>query len=83
MKNNIIPRSIFNQLTPQCRKIIAHIERAGHITADAAITYYRIMSLPRRINDIEAKGVQFQRERRKHPSTGQHYVAYSIKPDQF
>lgn len=73
-----VARSIFNRLSPQCRKIINHMERTGHITNDAAITYYRIMALPRRISDIEAAGVSITRERTKHPTTGQTYVRYSL-----
>lgn len=73
-----VARSITNTLSPQCRKIVAHLERAGHITNDAAITYYRIMALPRRISDLEAKGIRINRERVKHPTTGQAYVRYSL-----
>lgn len=73
-----VARSIFNTLSPQCRKIVSHMERAGHITNDAAITYYRIMALPRRISDIEERGVSINRERVKHPTTGQAYVRYSL-----
>lgn len=73
-----VARSVLNSLSPQCRKIIGHIERAGHITNDAAITYYRIMALPRRISDLEEAGIRIMRERTKHPTTGQQYVRYSL-----
>lgn len=73
-----ISRTKLNLLSPQCRKIVTHMERAGHITNDAAITYYRIMALPRRISDIEAMGIKIKRKRTKHPITGQQYVRYSL-----
>lgn len=82
MRSTLIPRRIFNSLSPQCRKVVAHMERAGHITGDAAITYYRIMALPRRISDLEDRGIIVRRERRRHPTTGQPYVAYSLSPNQ-
>lgn len=63
-------------LSPQCRKIIAHMEKAGSITNDAAITYYRVMALPRRIADLREAGIDIRTEERKHPSTGQRYRAY-------
>lgn len=71
-------RAFMASLTPQCRKILQHILRAGHITNDAAITYYRVMALPRRISDLEVRGIKFNRERTTHPTTGQAYVRYSL-----
>lgn len=73
-----VSRSLMNRLSPQCRKIVQHLERVGHITQDSAITYYRIMALPRRIKDIEEAGIPISRERTKHPTTGQPYVRYYL-----
>lgn len=45
------------------------------ISGVEAAAMYRIRSLARRINDLEAKGFQFRREFKKDP-TGQRYVRY-------
>lgn len=71
-------RLLTNTVSPQGRKILKHIQRAGNITADAAITYYRIMALPRRISDLEELGFEFQRDLKIHPTTGQRYTSYSL-----
>jgi len=78
MEASTMPRSEFNQLSPQCRKVLSHMERTGSISCDEAITYFRVMSLSRRINDLERSGVPILRTRRKHPTTGQHYVRYHL-----
>lgn len=73
-----VSRSLLNSLSPQCRKIVQHMERTGHITNDAAITYHRIMALPRRIADLKEAGIKIKTERMKHTTTGQQYVRYSF-----
>lgn len=74
----IVPRTTLTKLSPQCRKIVAHMERNGSISGDEAITYFRIMALPRRISDLEEAGIAIRRERRVHPTTQQHYVRYFL-----
>lgn len=66
------------RMPPQLRKIVNHCAVNDHITGDAAITYYRIMALPRRIADLKARGFKVVTERRSHPVTGQRYMRYRI-----
>lgn len=70
----------FAHLSPQCRKIIRHMRRnpQGTITPDEAITYYRIMSLTRRMNDLKDAGYWIEAEWRAHPVTGQRYRRYRL-----
>lgn len=68
------------ELRPLEKKIIKHIQRAGHISARDAMMDYGITSasLTRRICDMEEIGINFKRERRVHPITGQKYTRYSL-----
>lgn len=65
-------------LTPQARLILAHIDKAGSISARDAMADYGITSasLTRRIFEIARAGIQIERERRRHPVTGRHYTRY-------
>lgn len=62
---------------PQLTMLVAHLSTYGSISALEAANLYRIRSLSRRINDLEAHGYEFRRERRKDPS-GQRYVRYHV-----
>ena len=66
-------------MKPQLKTILKHLDTVGSITNREAIVEYNIMSLPRRINDLEQDyGVQFKREMKAHPVTGQRYVRYHV-----
>lgn len=59
--------------------IMKHLETTGSITNREAIVDYNIMSLSRRIRDLEEDwGVQFKRELKAHPVTGQRYMRYHV-----
>ena len=62
----------------QLDTIMKHLETVGSITNREAIVEYNIMSLPRRIKDLEEFGVKFNRVMKAHPVTGQRYVRYHI-----
>lgn len=64
--------------TKQLDTIMKHLRTVGSITNREAIVEYNIMSLPRRILDLEAYGVKFNRVRKAHPVTGQRYVRYHL-----
>jgi succinate dehydrogenase/fumarate reductase flavoprotein subunit len=64
--------------TKQLDTIMKHLQTVGSITNREAIVEYNIMSLPRRILDLEAYGVKFSRVRKTHPVTGQRYVRYHL-----
>ncbi len=55
--------------------LLEHFLKASSISAIEAQAMYRIRSLSRRINDLEAAGYRFAREDRRDP-TGQRYVRY-------
>jgi hypothetical protein len=66
-------------MKPQLKTILKHLNTTGSITNLEAITQYNIMSLSRRISDLEMDwGVQFKRELKAHPVTGQRYVRYHV-----
>jgi len=62
----------------QLDTIMKHLQTVGSISNLEAITQYNIMSLPRRILDLEGYGVKFNRVRKAHPVTGQRYVRYHL-----
>ena len=64
--------------TKQLDTLMKHLQTVGSITNREAIVEYNIMSLPRRILDLEQYGVKFNRVRKTHPVTGQRYVRYHV-----
>ena len=60
----------------QVQTLYRHLESGKSISGYEARDLYRINSLPRRINDLEAKGFKIERER-KTDMTGRRYVRYS------
>jgi hypothetical protein len=64
--------------TKQLDIIMKHLQTVGSISNLEAITQYNIMSLPRRILDLEELGNTFNRVRKTHPVTGQRYVRYHL-----
>ena len=64
--------------TKQLDTIMKHLQTVGSISNLEAITQYNIMSLPRRILDLEELGNNFNRVRKTHPVTGQRYVRYYL-----
>lgn len=69
---------IQDKLTPQMRTILTHCKSVGYISGRTALLDYGIVSLSRRINDLEALGYVVKRERKQHPATGQRYVRYFV-----
>ena len=66
-------------MKPQLKTILKHLNTTGSITNREAIVDYNIMSLSRRISDLEEDyGVQFHRELKAHPVTGQRYMRYHV-----
>ena len=66
-------------MKPQLKTILKHLNTTGSITNREAIVDYNIMSLSRRIRDLEEDwGVQFKREMKAHPVTGQRYMRYHV-----
>lgn len=68
-----------SKLTPQMRQILTHCSTVGYISGRTALLDYGIVSLSRRINDLEAIGYVVTRQRRQHPATGQRYVRYFVE----
>ena len=62
----------------QLDTIMKHLQTVGSISNLEAITQYNIMSLPRRILDLEEFGVTINRVRKAHPVTGQRYTRYHL-----
>ena len=50
------------KLTPQCKRILNHIEKRGSITALEALGLYGVMRLPARICDLRNKGIRINTE---------------------
>lgn len=65
-------------MKPQLKTIVTHLQTVGSISNLEAITQYNIMSLPRRINDLEELGYTFNRVMKAHPVTGQRYKRYHL-----
>lgn len=63
--------------TSQPAILLEHFKTRPSISGLEANALYRIKSLPRRINDLEARGYEFIKERKKDP-TGQRYVRYHL-----
>lgn len=59
----------------QTQMLLEHFKVKADISAIEAQAMFRIRSLSRRINDLEAQGHRFSRVRRK-DTTGQRYVRY-------
>lgn len=60
---------------PQTDLLLSHFRTKPSISPIEAAAMFRIRSLSRRINDLEAKGHVFSREQSK-DTTGQRYVRY-------
>lgn len=67
----------FKPLLPHSQKrlLLEHFRVKSSISNIEASALYRIRSLSRRINDLEADGYQFARSQERDP-TGQRYVRY-------
>jgi DNA-binding HxlR family transcriptional regulator len=67
-------------LTPQAKKIVTHLIKAGDITARDAMADYGITSasLTRRFTEIEKEGIPISREQRVHPIHQRKYTNYSL-----
>ena len=65
-------------MKPQLQTIVKHLQTVGSITNREAIVEYNIMSLPRRINDLEELGYKFNKVLTAPPVTGQRYKRYHL-----
>ena len=65
-------------MKPQLKTILKHLQTVGSISNLEAITQYNIMSLSRRVSDLEELGYKFSRELKAHPVTGQRYKRYHL-----
>lgn len=65
-------------MKPQLKTILKHLNTVGSITNREAIVDYNIMSLSRRVCDLEELGYKFNRELKAHPVTGQRYKRYHL-----
>ena len=65
-------------MKPQLKTILKHLNTTGSISNLEAITHYNIMSLSRRVSDLEELGYKFSRELKAHPVTGQPYKRYHL-----
>jgi len=64
----------------QIENLKKHFSMRSTITNIEAQNLYRIRALPRRISDLEERGMKFNRIRKTDP-TGQRYVRYAIIRD--
>jgi|TARA_R110000803_G_scaffold168828_1_gene231875 hypothetical protein len=60
----------------QLQMIKQHFDTGHSLSGYEAANLYRIASLPRRINDLEAQGMKIKRETKK-DTTGRRYVRYT------
>lgn len=65
-------------LTPQARKVLAHLEKTGSITAIDALNNYGIFRLAGRIHEIRRIGIDVETQHKKHPVTGKQYGKYLL-----
>lgn len=65
-------------LSPQAKKVLAHLQSVGSITNVEANAVHRVRSLSRRITEIRDAGVKIAKTRRR-DVTGQVYVRYSLE----
>ncbi|MEL6509027.1 MAG: helix-turn-helix domain-containing protein [Pseudomonadota bacterium] len=70
----------YASLSTMAQKVYQHMNRAGSISAREAMADYSMSgnTLSRRITDITEAGFHVERERRKHPLTGNMYTRYSL-----
>ena len=61
----------------QLTGILTHLLLRGSITNVEAQAVYRVRALPRRISDLEERGVSIERHTKSDP-TGQRYVRYTL-----
>lgn len=59
----------------QIETLIRHFKTLGSITNVEAQSIYKIRALPRRVSDLEKRGLKFKRVQKK-DLTGQRYVRY-------
>jgi len=62
----------------QINTVLKHLKITGSITVRDAMVEYNIMSLPRRILDLEELGYSFNRVNKTNPVTGQRYTRYYL-----
>ena len=65
-------------LSRQCRQVLSHLERTGHISRRSALLDYSIQHLPTRIMELKEFGIGIETVWMKHPTTGQRYADYRL-----
>ncbi|KAF1049348.1 helix-turn-helix domain-containing protein [Xylophilus sp.] len=65
-------------LTPQTRKVLAHLETVGSITNVEAHAVHGIRSVSRRITELRDAGAPIRKEQKRDP-IGQRYVRYVLE----
>lgn len=66
-------------LSRQCRQVLSHLERTGHISRRSALLDYSIAHLPTRIMELKEFGIDIDTVMMRHPTTGQRYADYRLK----
>lgn len=67
-----------NLLTPQALTVFDHLNEAGTITQREALMDHSVQSLTRRITELRQHGFDISGVWKKHPTTGQRYMRYSL-----
>ena len=65
-------------MKPQLKTILKHLNKVGSISTLEAINYYQVMSLSRRISDLEELGYKFNKELKINPATNKRYKRYHL-----
>ena len=65
-------------MKPQLKTILKHLNTVGSISTLEAINYYQVMSLSRRICDLEDMGYTFSKETKTNPATKKRYKRYHL-----
>lgn len=60
MKSDTITTDV--SLSPQCQRVLNHLEKRGSITAHEALKMYGIMRLASRISDMRKEGYDIRTE---------------------
>ena len=67
------------RLGPKTRKVLAHLERTGHISNRSAIVDYSIGHLAKEINRLRDFGIAIDTVTKYHPTTRQRYADYQLR----
>lgn len=62
----------------QHNTIITHIKKAGSISRREAMIDYSISNITARMSELRQMGYKVVTHMKKHPTTGQNYMRYSL-----